>query len=95
VWADIKADGEKVIYGMLPAGIKTVTAKKVIFIKVGQANAVSLKLDGKQLPPMGTSANMAKATFNYRAQQANTAPSSDSNSPKTPAESAVATGAAP
>jgi cytoskeletal protein RodZ len=63
VWADIKADGEKVIYGILPAGIKTVTAKKVIFIKVGQANAVSLKLNGKQQPAMGTTANMAKTEF--------------------------------
>lgn len=85
VWADIKADGQKVIYGMLPAGIKTVTAKKVVFIKVGQANAVSLKLNDKPLPPMGTSANMAKAEYKLPAQPAAPAASTDGSGKTAPA----------
>ncbi|MEN6356118.1 MAG: RodZ domain-containing protein [Armatimonadota bacterium] len=93
VWADIKADGQKVIYGMLPAGIKTVTAKKVVFIKVGQATAVSLKLNDKQLPPMGTSANMAKAEFRLPAQPAKTAPVTGPG--KTPAGAAAGTTSKP
>ena len=86
VWADIKADGEKVIYGTLPAGIKTVTAKKVIFIKVGQASAVSLKLNGKQQPAMGTTANMAKTEFRLPEQPAEAEPvSAPAPAPNLPA----------
>ncbi|MCE5315687.1 MAG: RodZ domain-containing protein [Armatimonadota bacterium] len=63
VWADIKSDGQKVIYGILPTGVKTITAQKKIFIKVGQANAVSLKLNGQPEKSLGTSANMGKREF--------------------------------
>ncbi|MHB9036751.1 MAG: helix-turn-helix domain-containing protein [Armatimonadota bacterium] len=63
VWADIQADGQKVVYGVMPAGVKTVVAKKKVFIKVGQANAVALKLNGKPQPALGNTANMAKKEF--------------------------------
>ncbi|MCE5324067.1 DUF4115 domain-containing protein [bacterium] len=91
VWADIKADGQKIIYGVMPAGIKTVTAKEVIFIKVGQANAVSLKLDGKPQPPLGDSANMAKKEFKLPAQPAEAAPTAGSDEAASEAKSDMTT----
>jgi cytoskeletal protein RodZ len=81
VWVDIKADGQKVVYGNMPAGIKTVVAKEKIFIKVGQANAVSLKLNSEPLPPLGTTASMAKKEFVLPPQPASPpAPQSESDS---------------
>ena len=54
VWADIKTDGNKAVYGTLPVGKKTFEAAKKIHIRVGRANAVQLILNGEPLPPLGT-----------------------------------------
>ena len=63
VWVEVKTDGVTAVYATLPVGTRTFEAKKKIYIKVGQADGVRLKANGKPVPPLGTRAVRAERTF--------------------------------
>lgn len=89
VWADIQTDGQKAVYGNLGPGTKTLEATKKIYIKVGQANAVQLKLNGKPVEPLGTRPVIGTRVFELKPQPP-TSPAPGAGTPAPAASSAVA-----
>lgn len=69
VWARVKVDGKKVFEGMLSKGsVKTYEGKKNVFIRVGKAGAVQLKLNGQMQPSLGSLGAPGEKTFTLPAQ---------------------------
>ena len=64
VWVRVIPDGGKNLdYNLRGGDVKTFEAKKSIFIRVGMANSVKLKLNGEPLPPLGTLSRPAQKTY--------------------------------
>ena len=64
VWVRVRPDGGKhADYTMRGGDIKTFEAKKTIYIQVGMANSVKLKLNGEPLDPLGTLPRPAQKTY--------------------------------
>ncbi len=63
VWVEVRTDGTTAAYATLPPGTKTFEAKKKIYIKVGQADGVKLKLNDGPEKLMGDKAVKAEETF--------------------------------
>jgi cytoskeletal protein RodZ len=54
-WVDLEADGQSIVKDELPAGYKkTFEAKQFRFRTIGNAAGVTLTLNDKQLPPLGS-----------------------------------------
>lgn len=68
VWADVRVDGAKAVYGNLPAGTRKFEAKRKIYIRVGQGNAIQLKEDDKPPVALGTTSNPVTRVFELKRQ---------------------------
>jgi cytoskeletal protein RodZ len=90
VWVELKADGVTVAYATLPPGTRVFEAKKKIYIKVGQADGVRLKMNGQSLPPLGNRAVKAERVFALEKHSAPAIPPT-STKPNQPAEHMVPT----
>ncbi|MCE5199296.1 MAG: RodZ domain-containing protein [Armatimonadota bacterium] len=74
VWADIKVDGQQTVYGNIPMGQKkTFEAKSKIYMRVGRASAVQLKVDGKPVV-MEQSSNPVTKVFEKPVQESTVTP---------------------
>jgi hypothetical protein len=64
VWLRIVADGKNVLERELPAGARfPFAAEKTVVIRTGDAGAVSLTLNGKDLGPLGREGQVVTRTF--------------------------------
>lgn len=63
-WLRVRVDGTIVIDGMRPAGAtETLQGTKLIeFLTIGNAGGLTIKLNGKEIPPLGAS---GEAIFSY------------------------------
>lgn len=85
VWVEVRTDGVTAAYATLPTGTRTFEAKKQIYIKVGQADGVRLKENGKPVPPLGTRAVRAERTFTLPEAPVPPAPQGGAPAPVVPA----------
>lgn len=64
-WVSISGDGKEAFSGILqPAEIKTVAAKDVARIRVGNAGGLQVRLNGKSIGPIGTAGQVRTVIFN-------------------------------
>ncbi len=65
-WIQVRADGEEKLAKVLMGGDKqSFKAKDTIYIKVGNAAAVNIIIDGKQLEPLGGPGEVKEKEFKY------------------------------
>ena len=63
-WVRIVADGKPVFAGVLPAGeSKSITADSVATVRAGNAAALSIKLNGKEIPSIGPKGQIRVVTL--------------------------------
>lgn len=86
VWVELKTDGVTAAYATLPPGTRVFEAKKKIYIKVGQADGVRLKMNGQPLPPLGSRAVKAERVFELAKPSSPATPAVPANPPQ-PADS--------
>lgn len=54
VWVQVDVDGQRVSYGLLPAGTeKTFTARSTLSVRIGDAGAIEYTIDGVRGAPLG------------------------------------------
>jgi hypothetical protein len=54
VWVQADVDGQRVSYGLLPAGTeKTFVARSSLYVRIGDAGAIEYTIDGVQGAPLG------------------------------------------
>ncbi len=65
-WVLVRVDGEEKLSGILTSGQEeSFSAKKSIYIKVGNAGAIDILLNNKKLAPLGGSGQVEEKEFKY------------------------------
>jgi hypothetical protein len=66
-WVEARADGEQVLYRLLPAGERhELRARRDLRLRVGDAGAVSLTVDGRDAGVLGRPGEVRDLTFSPR-----------------------------